>query len=109
MDNMLTVDSLLNLILEHKIFPRKNSVVYHFKDVFENISLENKKVLDIGGGTGVLSFYSGIMGAGRTVCLEPESDGSSAGMISQFEQLKKKLDDSLPVEQLPLTLQDYLH
>lgn len=102
------LNSLCNLALEHKIFPRRQSLVYHFKDVFDNIKLENKRVLDIGGGSGILSFYSGVMGAKKTICLEPESDGSQSGMNSEFSQLKEKLRKDLPVEQLPLTLQDFL-
>lgn len=103
-----TLEFLLNVALELKLFPRKQSLVYHFKDVFKNIELTDKNVLDIGGGIGILSFFSAINGARNIVCLEPESDGSSSGMIDQFNKFKNKLHASLPITHLPLTLQQYL-
>jgi hypothetical protein len=108
MNNKSRLDLLYDLALEHKLYGRKKSLVYHFKDVFENVELENKNVLDIGGGIGLLSFFSGLMGARKTVCLEPQSDGSSSGMIDNFKKFKKILGEDLPVEHLPLTLQQYL-
>jgi hypothetical protein len=108
MYNKSRLDLLYSLALEHKLFRRKESLAYHFKDVFQNVKLENKNVLDIGGGIGLLSFFAGLMGARKTVCLEPQSDGSSSDMIDNFKKFKSVLGEDLPVEHLPLTLQQYL-
>jgi SAM-dependent methyltransferase len=51
----------------------------------------DKKVLDIGSGTGLFAFYAAVKGADLVTCLEPESDGSSEGMNNSFEAIKQKL------------------
>jgi SAM-dependent methyltransferase len=102
------IEHLFKLAIDNNIYPRKQSLDYHFKDVFEEIELDGKNVLDIGGGIGLLSFFSALNGAKKIVCLEPESDGSCSGMITKFNEFKSKLNIDLPVQHLPLTLQEYL-
>jgi SAM-dependent methyltransferase len=108
MNHQEGVDVLIGLALEHKMWPRRQSLVYHFKDVFDGVDLKEKNVLDIGGGMGILSFYAAINGAKKTVCLEPESEGSTSGMINQFNLFEKSFRADLPIQHLPLTLQEYL-
>jgi len=103
-----TIDVLCGLAITNKIYPNRKSIDYHFLDVFENIDVKKKKVLDIGGGIGLLSFYSAINGAEKVVCLEPESEGSASGMIENFTRFKNQIDPNLPVQHLPKTLQEYL-
>jgi len=55
--------------------------------LFTGIVLENKRVLDIGGGSGLHSFYAACMGAKEVVCLEPETEGSRSGMETKFKKL----------------------
>jgi len=47
--------------------------------------------MDIGGGAGMLSFYSSIMGAKSTICLEPVLAGSTSGIQEKFIRIKDKL------------------
>jgi 2-polyprenyl-3-methyl-5-hydroxy-6-metoxy-1,4-benzoquinol methylase len=47
-------------------------------NLFRDIDFDGKRVLDIGGGDGVYSFYAAAMGAAEVVCLEPEAAGSTA-------------------------------
>lgn len=43
-------------------------------------------MLDIGGGVGLFSFYAACCGASHVACLKPESEGSSPGMVDQFQE-----------------------
>ena len=42
----------------------------------KNINLKNKKVLDVGGGSGLISYFSFSQGADKVINLEPFSSGS---------------------------------
>jgi hypothetical protein len=64
--------------------------------------------LDVGGGIGWITFYAAAKEAKKAICLEPEVAGSRNGMIHKFNEIKSALQPDLPVEHLPLTLQDYL-
>lgn len=48
----------------------------YIRFVFQDVNLNNKTVLDIGGGSGVYSFSMAALGASKVVCMEPEADGS---------------------------------
>ncbi len=59
--------------------------------LFRGVPLNGRSLLDIGGGRGLFSFYAALQGASRVVVMEPEFDGSSAGMIAGFERLRELL------------------
>lgn len=65
-------------------------------DLFGGIDFRNRRVLDIGGGDGVYSFYAGIRGAREVLCLEPEADGSDGCITGAFQRMQAALPD-LPV------------
>ena len=44
---------------------------------FKNINFSNKKVLDVGGGNGIFSYYAKSKGAKTVINLEPFSSGST--------------------------------
>ena len=58
---------------------------FQFKQIFKNINLNNKSILDIGGGSGYLSFYCMLKGAKSAVCLEPGEDGVNLEKNASFE------------------------
>ena len=60
--------------------------------LFGEIDFSNKKVLDIGGGIGIHSFYSACMGAKIVICLEPELAGSSVGLKEKFNSINSEFD-----------------
>src|SRR5690349_16745503 len=74
--------------------------------LFRGIDFEGKRVLDIGGGEGVYSFYAAAMGATEVVCLEPEAAGSLGGEMSVFERSRAALPH-LPVRLVAQGVEDY--
>ena len=61
----------------------------HFGDLFAGIELAGKRMLDIGGESGVCSFYAANMGAAEVVCLEPEAQGSTWILTRAFDRIRE--------------------
>ncbi|UCG52465.1 MAG: class I SAM-dependent methyltransferase [Candidatus Latescibacterota bacterium] len=76
------------------------------EDLFGGIDLDNKRVLDIGGGSGVYSFYAACMGAKEVICLEPEADGSMGDEFEVYDRLRSTLD-RVTVKIDTRTIQEY--
>ncbi|MBO9203060.1 MULTISPECIES: class I SAM-dependent methyltransferase [Niastella] len=101
------VNDFYDLMISRKMFSNKKNLQFKLDSLFKNVNLTNKNVLDVGGGSGLLSFYAAVKGAKKVVCLEPEFAGSTNGIIKKFYDLQKELPASLPVELNTHTLQDY--
>lgn len=84
----------------------RNKLQFRFSHFFGGIDFKGKKVLDIGGGSGLFSFFSSISGAKEVICLEPEFAGSTPGMKDNFERIKSDLDLA-NVELKNQTFQDF--
>jgi SAM-dependent methyltransferase len=102
------VNDFYDLAIDRKMYSNKPNLKYRLNFFFDKVSLADKNVLDVGGGIGLLTFYAAVKGAKKVVCLEPEFDGSSSGMINKFNEFKSNFQTPLPIAHLPLTLQDYL-
>ena len=76
----------------------------YLKRLFAGIALEGRSLLDIGGGSGLISFYAAVHGA-EVVCLEPNAAGSNPEMEASFETLANRLDRSAQVHLDRRTLQ----
>ena len=84
----------------------KENLRFQMETLLGGIDFKNKKVLDIGGGSGLCSFYAACRGAGKVICLEPEDDGSSSRIIKTFRKLQAIFEfDNVAIE--PLTLQEF--
>ncbi len=59
--------------------------------LFQGTDFTAKRVLDIGGGSGLFSFYAALRGAREVICLEPEGDGSSKGIQEKFVRVRQRL------------------
>lgn len=97
-----------DLAINRKMYSNKSNLKFRLKYIFDKVDLTNKKVLDVGGGAGLLTFYAAVEGAKKVVCLEPEFDGSKSNMIKKFNEFKSALSTTFPIEHLPLTLQSYV-
>lgn len=74
---------------------------------YSHIDFLGRRVLDIGGGNGIHSFYAFARGAASVVNLEPEDAGSTSGVQRQFAEWKSELGAS-NVEIYHGTFQDYV-
>ena len=53
--------------------------------IFKGINFKDKRAIDIGGGSGLFSFYLALNDAKDVLVMEPEFDGSAAGYIKKFK------------------------
>jgi len=97
-----TVEEYFRFVERERLWKRAR---YYMNNLFQGLSFEGKKVLDIGGGTGLFSFYAASMGAKKVICLEPEAEGSTNGVRQRFKEIKSALRISTPVEQYATTIQ----
>ena len=100
------LEGYLSAVITEGLYPNRGNLRFHLRTLFRGIALENKRVLDIGGGSGLHSFYAACMGAKEVVCLEPETEGSRSGMEAKF----KKLGGILGYDQVkfePVTFQAF--
>jgi len=83
-----TLDEYCRFLQKDGHIPSAANFQHYCPLLFRDIDLRGKSVLDIGGGMGIFSFYCGLQGASDVLCLEPETDGSSAGMVSSFRAVQ---------------------
>lgn len=74
--------------------------------LYKDVDFVGKSVVDIGGGTGLHSFYAVGHGASRAVVLEPEASGGHNEMIATFLSWKQALGAS-NVELIQQRVQDF--
>lgn len=80
---------------------------YHryLQRLFSGVPLDGRTLLDVGGGSGLISFYAAVKGA-TVVCLEPAADGSNTAMHPTFDRLQKALAGDVSVHLDSRSLQD---
>lgn len=71
------------------------------------VPLEGRVVYDIGGGTGLFSFYAAERGANRVICVEPLGDGSCHDMLSKFETARHRVRNGRRVDLDMSTLSEF--
>ena len=90
------------------LYPKPARLKFYLEQyLFKGIDFSNKVVLDIGGGSGLFSFFCALNGARKVVILEPEFDGSSVGMRNKFLNLKNNFPEVDNIEMIDEVLQDY--
>ena len=100
-------EKFLEVAISNKAYTTRQKLENHLGYMFADVPLAGKQMLDIGGGTGLLTLWAAAQGA-RAVCLEPESDGSTQDVRKVFENLKSQISPDLKAEMFPDTAQDYL-
>lgn len=80
------VDAYLRCAVSMGEYPSARRLKAHAEAFFEGVELEGKRLLDVGGGAGLLSLYAASRGA-HAVCIEPEADGSTRGAARRFGEL----------------------
>lgn len=79
----------------------------HLDYIFNGTPLRGTNVLDIGGGTGLLTLWAAVEGATAT-CLEPESAGATQSVRKVFERMKTEISSELPASMSSDAAQEYL-
>ena len=100
------LELFLSTVVREGLFSNKGNLKFHMDMLFRGIDLKNKRVLDIGGGFGLYSFYAACRGARKVVCLEPEAEGSSLGVTDISHKLNGLLKRN-NVALKPVTLQAF--
>ena len=88
-------------------FSSPASFRFYLDRLFGGIAFTDKRVLDIGGGSGAYSFYAAAAGAKDVVCLEPVAAGAPAGITTGFQSLHARLPFLGNVRLEPTTLQSF--
>ena len=92
MDRRHHIERYFALIGRTGLYSSAGNLRFHIKNVFNGIDFRGKRVLDIGGGNGVFSFYAASSGAECVICLEPEDEGSLPEFTQNFMRLKTLLN-----------------
>lgn len=103
----MTPEDYFSLILEKRGARAEMRLRHLMAFLYHHIDFTGKTVLDIGGGTGVHSFYALARGAAHSVVVEPEGDGGHSDMVSTFETLRKTFGNP-SVDLICDTFQNYM-
>jgi len=106
MNRTQRVEQFLTIACRKGLYSSPGNLRYYVHYLFQDTTLAEKTMLDIGGGAGLFSFYAGCCGASRVVCLEPMAAGSSPGMVDQFQRFSTLLGLN-QVSIYPIKLQDF--
>jgi cyclopropane fatty-acyl-phospholipid synthase-like methyltransferase len=94
---MADLDDYYNFVISNRLFSSRTRLSHKVATVFGRLDLRHKRLLDIGGGWGIYSFYAACAGASAVVCLEPEFDGSTRGVADTFQQVNTSLGNGAVV------------
>jgi SAM-dependent methyltransferase len=103
----MDLETYYDSIVEAGYYPSKKNVRFYMEYVFEGVPLEGVSMLDIGGGSGMFSFYAAASGADRVVCLEPAAAGSDSKVLDRFNALSSRLGRPESVELRAETFQEF--
>jgi SAM-dependent methyltransferase len=107
MSSAAQIEKYFATIEEERMHPSVRRLRFYVRSLFAGVRLQGSRVLDIGGGSGMFTFYAACMGADTALCLEPESEGSSSGMSARFARVHAKLGLGDRAALRPVTLQNF--
>jgi SAM-dependent methyltransferase len=89
--NVCCLEEYYDVMSSEGVYPNKRNLKRYTEFLFKGVPLRGRNILDIGGGSGFLSFYAGSVGAERVLCLEPEAAGSTYPVKQKFERIVSRL------------------
>lgn len=91
--HLLHVRDLAGYVDEHALYGRHgfSALEAHGRDLLRDTPVEDRTVLDIGAGDGLLSLWLLHRGARTVVSLEPEADGAAGGAARRAEAHRRRL------------------
>jgi len=97
-----------NLITDNGKYTNPDRLKYYLEEqLFKGFDFKGKSLIDIGGGNGLYGFYAAVNGASNVVVMEPEFDGSSQGMIRDFNEINKLLGNLNNITHTTKVLEEY--
>ena len=88
---------------KYQLSHHSNNIIYNYlKWLTKDIDFRNKNVLDVGGGSGLISYFSHVNGANKVVNLEPFASGSrehknnESDWYKVCDKVKKKRNGQFP-------------
>ena len=103
----MDLEEFSNIVVRHGLHHSKKNLKQYLDVLFGTVDFQGKSFLDIGGGTGLFTHYAAFKGASRSVCMEPEDDGSTSGVTEKFTKVKEDLNAAGQVELDYRLFQDY--
>ena len=104
----MDISSFYNLVCDKGYYTNADRLKFYLEgQLFNGIDFRDKTLIDIGGGNGLFGYYAALKGAKRVVVMEPEFDGSSSGMIREFNEMKSLLGNLTNIEHTTKVLEDY--
>lgn len=82
------INKFLKIFAKEKYAKTGKALKRYLFYFFGTCIFNEKTYLDVGGGSGILSFWIAING-GYAVCLEPSTDGSSLNSFRKIKRLKR--------------------
>jgi hypothetical protein len=79
------------LVVQAGLFRGRAALRFYLRELFAGVPLRGARVLDVGGGSGVFSFWAGLQGAAEVVCLDPEGAGGGADLTRLYGRLNAAL------------------
>ena len=59
----MDLDLYLNTVINQNLYSTKKKLEFHMEGIFGSLNFKNKKVIDVGGGSGFYSLYVACSGA----------------------------------------------
>lgn len=104
----MTIDNYYKVVVDNGFYTKSSRLKFYLESqLFDGIDFANKSLIDIGGGNGLFGFYAAVNGASKVVVMEPEFDGSSQGMISEFNSINSHLGNLNNISHTRQVLEEY--
>ena len=103
-----SIKKFKKLIVNYGLYKAEKKFMFRANQVFGEIDLRNKSLLEIGCGDGVYSIWAKLSGAKHVIGLEPELDGNISGSSMIFKRLINELDLD-DIECIPQTIEEFNH
>jgi 16S rRNA G966 N2-methylase RsmD len=95
------------VVQRERLYSSANNLKFYLQYLFGDISFRSRRMLDIGGGSGIFSYYAACMGASEVICLEPEMEGFPLLADQKHERLRSGLQEIPNVTRLSTDIQHF--
>lgn len=101
------IKKYFDIVIQEGLYSNRVNLNFYLGQLFEGVDFHDKAMLDVGGGDGLFSFYAASRGVKSVICLEPEEEGSTSGVVDKFRKVKGRLSFLDQVKLVTIPLQDF--